>query len=498
MGYYFISIGGSGAKVLESLTHLTVAGLLPNHEKQQKLYVMAIDPDIGNGNLKRASTVLTSFESFQDWKVGNDTPLFKTEVTLARPLIWNPAEHDQKLDDVLSYQAYRGTPVGALYEVLFSKEERETFLNEGFRGRPSIGAAVLAKRVALDNRRKDRDVSPWESFARLIRQDVKSGQTAKIFLAGSVFGGTGASGLPTIAKLLRKTFANYFDDGDVLIGGAFLLPYFSFAPDKDTQQKLQGEIYAQAENFSMNTRAALEYYSVREKNFHSMYFVGDDVLSQMKNFSIGAATQMNESHIVDLYGALAAIDFYQSELDSIKSCSFIARAEENRFTWTDLPNVKMDSGEEIRVKDRLGQLARFVFAYIHLVKPVLKDLSERKINSYRYPWYLDYLEDVDTDTDAMKSFDTYVDRFVHWIAQIEGMESASNGRAVELINKTSFTSDPIGVVAENFSSCIHGEDVGISIHELWYRLCEESHDVESASGIGKFIRALYDSCAAKV
>ena len=247
----------------------------------------------------------------------------------------------------------------------------------------------------------------------------------------------------------------------------------------------------------MNTRAALEYYSVREKNFHSMYFVGDDVLSQMKNFSIGAATQMNESHIVDLYAALAAIDFYQSELDSIKSCSFIARAEENRFTWTDLPNIKMDSGEEIRVKDRLGQLARFIFAYIHLVKPVLKDLSERKINSYRYPWYLDYLEDVDTDTDAMKSFDTYVDRFVHWIAQIEGMESSSNGRSIELINKTSFRSDPIEVVAENFSSCIHGEDAGISIHELWYRLCEESHDVESAAGIGKFIRALYDSCAAK-
>ena len=40
MGYYFISIGGSGARVLESLTHLCVAGLLPNKEKQGHLYTM--------------------------------------------------------------------------------------------------------------------------------------------------------------------------------------------------------------------------------------------------------------------------------------------------------------------------------------------------------------------------------------------------------------------------------------------------------------------------
>ena len=37
MGYYFISIGGSGAKVMESLTHLCAAGLLPNFEKRERL-----------------------------------------------------------------------------------------------------------------------------------------------------------------------------------------------------------------------------------------------------------------------------------------------------------------------------------------------------------------------------------------------------------------------------------------------------------------------------
>ena len=45
MSYYFISIGGSGAKVMESLAHLCVLGALPNTRKQKDIYIMAIDPD---------------------------------------------------------------------------------------------------------------------------------------------------------------------------------------------------------------------------------------------------------------------------------------------------------------------------------------------------------------------------------------------------------------------------------------------------------------------
>ena len=29
MSYYFISVGGTGAKILEALTHLSVAGVIP-------------------------------------------------------------------------------------------------------------------------------------------------------------------------------------------------------------------------------------------------------------------------------------------------------------------------------------------------------------------------------------------------------------------------------------------------------------------------------------
>ena len=42
-----------------------------------------------------------------------------------------------------------------------------------------------------------------------------------------MFGGTGAAGFPSIARLLREIIKKNITDG-VKIGGALMLPYFSF------------------------------------------------------------------------------------------------------------------------------------------------------------------------------------------------------------------------------------------------------------------------------
>lgn len=489
MGYYFISIGGSGAKVMESLAHLCAAGILPNKEKQEKLYVMAVDPDIGNGNLKRSSAALNSLEIFQDFAVGTNTPLLKTEVELAKPFIWSPTEQDKKLDDIMSYQAYKGTPLGSLYEALYTKDERNTFLNEGFRGRPSIGAAVMAKKAALFSTEgwEDNADAPWDKFARLVKRDVKSGQVARIFLAGSVFGGTGAAGMPTIARLLHREFESYCEKGDVIIGGALVLPYFSFTPTQTENQ-----IFASSENFLTNTKAALKYYSVKDKVYNTMYFIGDDVLSPVKDFSVGAASQNNDAHIVDLYGALAAVDFFQADPADMKKCSFITHSVEDCFKWTDFPDVHMADGQDIRIKDRFGQFVRFIFSYIHFIKPVLSTLASGQDKAYKYPWYVDYLDGVDVDTNEVKNFETYAESFVRWLDQ---MESSETRRRIELVRRDSFASGPACIDASKFAYCICDEESKITMNELWYRLSEHpGKDNENASGFGRFLRALYDCC----
>ena len=497
MSYYFISIGGSGAKVMEAVTHLCAAGMLPTDER---LYIMSIDPDVGNGNLARSSAALHCYDSFQSFKTGADTPLFKNKVELANPFVWNPTEHDKCLDDVMSYQAYKGTPIGDLYEVLYTKKERSTLLNEGFRGHPSIGAAVMAKKVAMDKDTAElsSDDEPWKRFKMLVNQDAKSGSVARIFLAGSVFGGTGAAGMPTIAKLLQQTFKTLYDEGKVLLGGALILPYFSFSPTRT--DSLTGQVYASSENFLTNTQAALKYYSVKNKDediYHSMYFIGDNILAPVQKFSVGSSSQENDAHVVDLYGALAAIDFFQTDVTKLKKCSYITHADDNRFSWSDFPNLvfkDLNGNEEsIPLKDRFAQYIRFIFAYVHLVKPVLKDLSAGHLKDYQYPWFIDYLEDLNIDTLEVKNFEEYTECFVRWLLQLEGKEQHT--RNIELVHPMVIAGlNPASIHGELFANCVIGEDSKITIHELWYRLTESDCRDEYADGFGRFLRVLYDCC----
>ena len=497
MSYYFIAIGGSGAKVLESLTHLSAAGAFPDEES---LYVMNIDPDVGNGNLARSTKSLQCYEVFQNLKIGYRSPLFRTKVVLSKPFTWNPTEHNKCLDDVMSYQAYKEEPIGHLYEVLYTKKERYTLLNEGFRRHPSIGAAVIAKKIDMGHGNYTLEGEVWSWLRARVNEDVKTGSIAKIFLVGSIFGGTGAAGLPTIAKLLRDTFDSFCASQKVIIGGGMVLPYFSFtAPAKE---EVKGQVYAAAENFLTNTKAALRYYSEKnkaDKIFDAMYFIGDSSLGQINKFSVGSSSQENDAHIVDFYVALSAIDFYQSQLNDIKICSYISHSKQDSFEWNDFPDLNdVLNSTSVNMKERMGHYIRFVMAYLLLVKPVLSDLAQGELDGYKYPWFMDYLSDLNISVQEVQQFEQYAEDFVRWLAQVT---NNIGNRQISLINHEIIRSvcpaDLNGSLLDQLVT--GGEEGNVSLHEIWFRLCEGvkvNADTRDAQGFGRFLRLLYDSCNA--
>ena len=463
MSFYFISIGGTGAKVMESLTHLCIAGLLPDDER---LFIAAIDPDVGNGNLERTATALNNFNVFQNFSVGNDTTLFKNKISIVRPFPFNPTGTDKTLDDLIEFYHHINSPVCKLYEVLYTKKERETTLNEGFRGHPSIGAAVLAKKFD--------DGEKFLTLTAQIEKIIGEGETVKIFLAGSVFGGTGAAGLPTIARLLRNNLADYADR--ISIGGVLILPYFSFTPTD-----VKDELFARSENFLPNTKAALKYYAEKENLFDATYFIGDAVLTAVKEFSVGSANQRNEAHIVELYCAMAAADFYARPLHAPKIFKYICHHEQNKFSWSDFPAQS----------ERFVQFARFIFAYVHLIKPVLADLVSGNAKAYKYPWFVDFLDGVDVTAPDVVNFNFYAEAFAAWLKQIETL----NGREVFLINPEMFEANPARIIDKNLFAALDGNKSDLTLHEIFYRLTEPFKFDSTVKGFGKFLRCLYDSCA---
>ncbi len=228
MSLYAIGVGGTGAKCLEAIAVLASVGLLSEPgETAPKITLLFVDADETNGSLQRSRNSISlyqrSYQYFSQYRP--ELPWMQTN--LKDYGLWSPFSRtstDKKLGTLLHYNTLRQTsPVlGGLFDVLYTAEEREASLDVGFRGRPAIGSAVMSQ-VDLDRL----DEPEWRKLIESINADAGSGGHPKIMLFGSMFGGTGASGLPTLGRLLDGKLSKTKVGGRVPVGCSFLLPYFS-------------------------------------------------------------------------------------------------------------------------------------------------------------------------------------------------------------------------------------------------------------------------------
>ena len=495
MGYYAIGIGGTGAKCLESLIHLAAAGMMP--EENSELYMLFVDPDAANGCLERAVATLNRYKAFSNNQRLAQPSLLQTKILSADPIFWTPfKDYDRpRLSDFFDYHglsiAADKTRVAAhLFDVLYSKRERTTTLDKGFRGHPSIGASVMAQTVALG------EAEPWATFRTLVAKDTD----AKVFLAGSIFGGTGASGFPTIAQLVKDAFKG-FKGKSVQIGGALVLPYFTFTADADETLK------AKAEHFLMNTQAALKYYHLWNKTgiYDAIYLFGDESRVEVEN-ALGGPEQQNVPHFIELYAALAAIDFFGRDFGPDGGAQYFmtAREKSNQLEWTDLPDPQKDNP----IQPKIRQLVRFAFAYLSIYQPTLEDIRQ-KGRDYRAPWYIDFFErnrislNDDQTQIALKNVQDYCRDFLLWLANVQNSvgnqqvglvkydayTQKSNGNLLKLKPVDSFDLKKFG----NLTSSNTSESLR-PVNRLWENLCLAKGKGDGTGPIGRFLNALYQNC----
>ena len=472
---YFISIGGSGAKVLESVVHLSMAGIMPHG----KIKVFAVDPDNTNGNLNRSGRVLREYNLLEKLNIGGNTPLFGTKLEIIRPFPWSPVTPNQTLSSLVKFNN-ANTPSGELYAALYTRKERETSLDVGFRGHPSIGAAAFAQQHFQN--------SDWKKFVEDITQKVNQGQPVKVFMAGSIFGGTGAAGIPTISRLLKESVARNLQD-KLSIGGVLVLPYFNFREDS------RDNFYAHSRNFLMNTKAAIVYYSqLQDDAFASLYFSGDSV-SRVEKFSIGSSEQENGAHIVDLYAALAAANFFHS--GGANKFNVVFHSDSYKFTWSDFPKPTKNS------REHFVKFARFIFAYVYWIKPHITGLIEGMTNADDHPWFSRLAGNISTDA---QNFGRYTESFAAWLKQLETLD----GREIQLIKSYMFEANPCRITDEtalkdNFASFGYTDD-RVTLESVNDVICDDGLSFlgrlrktfgggnRNTLDFGQFLRRLYDAC----
>lgn len=289
---FIFGIGGTGSRVLRSLTMLLSAGVKINADE---IVPVIIDPDGANADLTRTVTLLNKYNAIRreiKFTEGNDTGFFRPEIKriLNNYTLQILSTNDQSFRDFIDYSTLSKSDQ-ALVRMLYSNKNLTSSMEVGFKGNPNIGSVVL-NQIAGSN-----------DLAAIANQ---FNEGDKIFIISSIFGGTGASGFPLLLKTLRSpqnNLPNFNIINKAAIGAVTILPYFKLS------QNSQSEI--DSSTFISKTKSALAYY---EKNISgnnqidALYYLADDIANTYAN-NEGGVKQQNDAHMIEFLAATAIIDF---------------------------------------------------------------------------------------------------------------------------------------------------------------------------------------------
>ena len=296
---YVFAIGGSGSRVLRSLTMLLANGV----DSKSEIIPMIIDPDYSNGDLIRTVDLMRLYEQIHSqlsFTNSTSNKFFKTRVKAfdegdyLLPLVGTAGITFENYLDLNTMSKENQ----ALMKMLFSNANLSSDMNVGFKGNPNIGSVVLNQFTQS---------TVFKSF------ETNFVQGDRVFIVSSIFGGTGASGFPLLLKTLRTSSNSALSEAP--IGAVSLLPYFNLKVNEESSIK--------ADSFITKTKAALNYY---EKNvtgnntLNDMYYLGDDFSSEGYENCDGGGGQQNKAHIIELLAALSIISAIQRNLLFLRRC----------------------------------------------------------------------------------------------------------------------------------------------------------------------------------
>ncbi len=177
MNKFFIAIGGTGQ--MAALAYLRLAKLVGFEPAD--IYVM--DRDLEGPITTKLNEVMGKKE--QD----------------AIPTI-SPIPNEKGLEYFKNVFGDLASPkIRNVLSVLFTQDQLNTHIEKGMYAKPPVGAATFMEKIRRVKQKPESD--KWlRQLMSLINQ---AGGDNKVVISGSVMGGTGAGGVPTLAKYIRRT-----------------------------------------------------------------------------------------------------------------------------------------------------------------------------------------------------------------------------------------------------------------------------------------------------
>jgi len=295
---FVFGIGGTGVRVIKSLTMLLASGVKMN---ATEVIPIIVDPHQSNQDLKRTLNLLENYQAVRDKRDPGRDGFFQTNISTLQRLTGSQnigSTFSFKLKDVQNEQFKDYIDFGslddknkALVSLLFSEKNLETEMDIGFVGNPNIGSVVL---------------NQFKESGEFVNFASNFSQNDRIFIISSIFGGTGAAGFPTILKNIRNAqppLPNHEWVRNAKVGAVTLLPYFGVAPDPASK--------IDKATFISKSKAALAYYETNvsgNNSVNALYYLGDDRTKDYPN-DPGEHGQRNDAHFLEVAAALSVVDF---------------------------------------------------------------------------------------------------------------------------------------------------------------------------------------------
>ncbi len=447
---FVIAIGGTGMRCLESFVHLCAIGMFDNKE----INILTLDTDQGNGNKNRTETLINLYQKIKskdsdniDGGHSSSKTFFSAKINLYKFFT------DYNEDNRKTYLGLAGFSAGTsttdkqnedLSDLFLDKETVQKFkLDMGYRAQTQLGSLLMYHSIIESARRSKNgndEKSPDKEFKDFIDKLTGTNGNARVFVFGSVFGGTGASSIPIIPKALAEAADIIFDHKKGIdfskfkFGATLLTQYFKFSPVTNSIKNDNEPVVADSSIFALNSQAAMQFYCedpTIKQCYKRLYHVGwpempnDKITAGNNDLQIGGQNQKNDCHVVELVCACAAYDFFTREITE-KEAHFYFR------------NVTQGNGEnfDFEAKDFIGNnsemfeknMAAFL-AFSHyvlticagtnekdggMVKIAKKDLVERNRKDYE-----------DIPNKQLEEINDYLKRFAYdkskngWIYQIK-------------------------------------------------------------------------------
>lgn len=451
---YIFAVGGTGARVMRSLTMVLASGgnQIP---KDMEIVPMIYDYDLNNGDKDRTIKVMELYKKLHDtiYEGSNAIPLERSKGVFfggkmsmikdqdgqnasvtkeqistgsgfnvdMKPCIekQNAAGNQSQyltLKDYINYDQLDPSVRGFI-DTLYTGEERDMELNLGFRGRPNVGCVVIDKIAEL---------------AEYCHFRIVFNQTDRIVIVGSLFGGTGATCIPSLLRMLRED-AN---TNGAKIAVVAALPYFKVSDDKNSA--------IDSNTFPAKTKAAIDTYrDMVYKKANAIYFLGDNRSQGTFENHEGAGDQKNAAALCELEGAFDILHFIKlkdADLQRYGNGNNDALAYENGYNATEMPNPVMiehfmgDNTHENNLSPYIDALNRLVLFSKFNQKVCSSPKQFATAN-----WYYNHLgKEIESVKVFRDSLNEFASDLLSWIGELQG---DGTPRKIQIFNKDIVKSD---------------------------------------------------------